>query len=63
MLRAFGIDGVPPHRAQLSFPESDAAATTDYLTHPVFHMNRAESEMMRYHAAACRTGIWRSTAR
>jgi glycine dehydrogenase len=22
--------------------------TTDYLTHPIFHMNRAESEMMRY---------------
>ena len=46
-LRAFGIDGVPPHRAQLGFPEN-LARTSDYLTHPVFHMNRAESEMMRY---------------
>jgi glycine dehydrogenase len=24
------------------------ARTTPYLTHPIFHMNRAESEMMRY---------------
>ena len=47
VLRAFGIDGVPPHRAQLGFPE-DMARKSDYLTHPVFHMNRAESEMMRY---------------
>ena len=47
VLRAFGIDGVPPHRAQLGFPE-DMVRKTDYLTHPVFHMNRAESEMMRY---------------
>ncbi|MCF1709103.1 aminomethyl-transferring glycine dehydrogenase [Tabrizicola sp. J26] len=47
VLRAFGIDGVPPHRAMLSFPET-MLRTTDYLTHPVFHMNRAESEMMRY---------------
>jgi glycine dehydrogenase len=47
VLRAFGIAGVPPHRAQLGFPES-LARTSDYLTHPIFHMNRAESEMMRY---------------
>ena len=47
ILRAFGIDGVPPHRATLGVPDS-MVRTTDYLTHPVFHMNRAESEMMRY---------------
>ncbi len=47
VLRAFGIDGVPPHRAKLGFPE-DLLRTSDYLSHPVFHMNRAESEMMRY---------------
>ncbi|GHE05127.1 glycine dehydrogenase [Defluviimonas sp. 20V17] len=47
VLRAFGIDGVPPHRATLGFPEA-MLRSSDYLTHPVFHMNRAESEMMRY---------------
>jgi glycine dehydrogenase len=47
ILRAFGIDGVPTHRATLGFPES-MVRETEYLTHPVFHMNRAESEMMRY---------------
>lgn len=47
ILRAFGIDAVPPHRATLGFPEA-MVRTSDYLTHPVFHMNRAESEMMRY---------------
>jgi len=47
VLKAFGIDGVPPHRATLGFPES-MVRTSDFLTHPVFHMNRAESEMMRY---------------
>ncbi len=47
VLRAFGIHGVPPHRAELGFPE-EMLRTTPYLTHPVFHMNRAESEMMRY---------------
>ncbi|GAB1364474.1 hypothetical protein MASR1M32_37100 [Rhodobacter sp.] len=47
VLRAFGILGLPPHRASLGFPE-EMLRTTDYLTHPVFQMNRAESEMMRY---------------
>ncbi len=47
VLRAFGIEGVPPHRASLGFPET-MLRETDYLSHPVFHMNRAESEMMRY---------------
>ena len=47
VLRAFGIEGLPPHRASLGFPE-EMARTSDYMTHPVFHMNRAESEMMRY---------------
>ncbi len=47
ILRTFGIDGAPPHRATVGFPEA-MVRKTDYLTHPVFHMNRAESEMMRY---------------
>jgi glycine dehydrogenase len=47
VLRAFGIEGVPPHRASLGFPEAMLRESA-YLTHPVFHMNRAESEMMRY---------------
>jgi len=46
--RAFGIereddDFTPEYR----MPEG-SLRTSDYLTHPVFHMNRAETEMMRY---------------
>jgi glycine dehydrogenase len=47
VLRAFGIHAVPPHRADLGFPE-EMLRQSAYLTHPVFHMNRAEAEMMRY---------------
>ncbi|MEM9141322.1 MAG: aminomethyl-transferring glycine dehydrogenase subunit GcvPA, partial [Pseudomonadota bacterium] len=49
VLRAFGaedpdyIDEFPHYR----LPEA-LARKSDYLTHPVFHMNRAESEMTRY---------------
>ncbi|MWD27244.1 aminomethyl-transferring glycine dehydrogenase [Aquicoccus sp. SCR17] len=46
--RAFGIeradeDFTPKYR----MPDA-SLRTSDYLTHPVFHMNRAETEMMRY---------------
>ncbi|MFX0544939.1 aminomethyl-transferring glycine dehydrogenase [Roseovarius sp. S1116L3] len=46
--RAFGItdhddDFTPEYRV----PDK-MHRTSDYLTHPVFHMNRAETEMMRY---------------
>ena len=47
ILRAFGITIAPPHRGTLGFPTA-MLRQSDYLTHPVFHMNRAESEMMRY---------------
>ena len=46
LLRAFGIEGqVAATRTDIP---ADLRRTTDYLTHPIFHLNRAESEMMRY---------------
>ncbi|SNX67421.1 glycine dehydrogenase (decarboxylating) alpha subunit /glycine dehydrogenase (decarboxylating) beta subunit [Cereibacter ovatus] len=47
VLDAFGIPDAAPAQVGLGFPEP-MLRQTDYLTHPVFHMNRAESEMMRY---------------
>ena len=46
LLRAFGIEGqVAATRTDI--PEG-LARRSDYLAHPIFHMNRAEAEMMRY---------------
>ncbi|MBN2740635.1 MAG: aminomethyl-transferring glycine dehydrogenase [Rhodobacteraceae bacterium] len=47
LLDAFGIEAVGPQPGALGVPEAMLRAS-EYLTHPVFHMNRAESEMMRY---------------
>ncbi|MEL7132765.1 MAG: aminomethyl-transferring glycine dehydrogenase, partial [Pseudomonadota bacterium] len=46
--RAFGIDrqdkDYTPH---YNMPDK-LIRTSDFMTHPIFHMNRAETEMMRY---------------
>ncbi|KIN75054.1 Glycine dehydrogenase [decarboxylating] [Sulfitobacter noctilucae] len=46
--RAFGIDRADKdYTPHYHMPEK-LVRTTKYLTHPIFHMNRAETEMMRY---------------
>ncbi len=46
--RAFGGDlKDDDYSAEYRLPEADLRKT-DFLTHPVFHMNRAEAEMVRY---------------
>ncbi|MDE0590487.1 aminomethyl-transferring glycine dehydrogenase [Halocynthiibacter sp. C4] len=52
--RAFGVNksahewlADTPESLEQSFPAS-FLRESDYLTHPIFHMNRAEAEMMRY---------------
>ncbi len=46
VLEAFGGSDVPQD-PQYRLPD-DMFRQTDYLTHPIFHMNRAEAEMTRY---------------
>jgi glycine dehydrogenase len=48
LCRAFGIDGATDGEAACFRIPDELLRESDYLTHPVFHMNRAETEMMRY---------------
>ncbi|WP_111558062.1 aminomethyl-transferring glycine dehydrogenase [Paracoccus sediminilitoris] len=47
LLDAFGITDAATPATAPAIPD-DLLRDSEYLTHPVFHMNRAESEMMRY---------------
>ncbi len=47
VLDAFGIQEAAAPATTPAIPEA-LIRESDFLTHPVFHMNRAESEMMRY---------------
>ncbi len=47
LLDAFGLEA-PAERADSPAIPEPLLRESAYLTHPVFHMNRAESEMMRY---------------
>ncbi|PRY21761.1 glycine dehydrogenase [Aliiruegeria haliotis] len=45
--RAFGVTEAFGEPDSVALPE-DLLRTSEYLTHPIFHLNRAEAEMMRY---------------
>ena len=46
--RAFGIDRQDKDYTPHYHMPDKLIRTSDFLTHPIFHMNRAETEMMRY---------------
>ena len=46
--RAFGIDRKDDDLTHRYRVPEELHRQSDYLTHPIFHMNRAETEMMRY---------------
>ncbi|WP_108484265.1 aminomethyl-transferring glycine dehydrogenase [Oceaniglobus ichthyenteri] len=48
LYEAFGIHGQRDDLSQEYRIPDALLRTSEYLTHPVFHMNRAETEMMRY---------------
>ncbi|PQV53611.1 glycine dehydrogenase [Defluviimonas denitrificans] len=48
LCRAFGIEGAADGEAAFFRIPEGLLRESAYLTHPVFHMNRAETEMMRY---------------
>ena len=47
LLDAFGVDAAAEPATEPALPD-EWLRTSAYLTHEVFHMNRAETEMMRY---------------
>ncbi|MDH5531567.1 MAG: aminomethyl-transferring glycine dehydrogenase, partial [Paracoccaceae bacterium] len=46
--RAFGIEREDTEETTAHRVPDELLRRSEYLTHPVFHMNRAETEMMRY---------------
>ncbi|WP_417525461.1 aminomethyl-transferring glycine dehydrogenase [Marinovum sp.] len=46
--RAFGITRKDDDYTPVYKMPEEMVRTSEYLTHPIFHMNRAETEMMRY---------------